>query len=219
MKSSPSFRSNGHCNGFTLVELLVVIGVIAILAVLSMPAFKNVMSGSKLTKCSSNIRQWGMGFQGWMNDHDGMLPQTAEVNGNADTHWQELIAPYVVGDQVMWNKRNVMRSKFRCPGDKVPGIVYCSTHYLSPLRYNKAPLKLINIDKKLSDCLLLTENYTGEIWDTRPDTEKPAGGRIDYMRHRVGGKDVANILFADFHVEPLSYQQTLDRPVICNPNP
>jgi prepilin-type processing-associated H-X9-DG protein len=197
--------------------MAVVAGIICVLAVLSMPAFKNVLASSKLAKCSSNLRQWGLGFQGYMNDNDGFLPQKAEVTGNADTHWQELIAPYVVGEQKIWNSRNAMRTSFRCPGDKTTGIVYGSTHYLSPLRYSKAPLKLSALNQKLSDYLLLGENYTGELWDTRPDTDIPAGGRVDYNRHVVGGKKTANFLFADLHVEPLTYQETLQRPVVTVP--
>lgn len=222
MNSSPEAprshnRRHGIRSAFTLVEMAVVAGIICVLAVLSMPAFKNVLASSKLAKCAGNLRSWGMGFQGYMNDNDGFLPQQAEVAGNTDTHWQELIAPYVIGNEKIWNSRNAMRTRFRCPGDKTTGIVYGSTHYLSPLRYNKAPAKLVSLNQKLSDYLLLGENYTGELWDTRPDADTPAGGRVDYNRHRIGAKKVANFLFADFHVEPLTYQETLDRPVITVP--
>jgi len=210
-------RLSGHRTAFTLVEMAVVAGIICVLAVLSMPAFKNVLASSKLAKCAGHLRSWGMGFQTYMNDNDGFLPQQAEVSGNADTHWQELIAPYVVGNEKIWNSRNAMRTRFRCPSDKTTGIVYGSTHYLSPLRYNKAPAKLLTLNQKLSEYVLLGENYTGEFWDTRPDSDTPAGGRIDYNRHRIGANKVANFLFADFHVEPLTYQQTLDRPVITVP--
>lgn len=222
MKSSHSLDSASdpshlRSSAFTLIEMIVVIGVIALLAILSMPAFKNVLAGSNQTKCSSNLRQWGLGFQAYMNDNDGRLPQQAEIAGNADSHWQELIAPYVTGEQKIWNYRNALRTKFRCPGDKTTGIVYGSLHYLSPLRYGKAPAKLTALNHKLSDFLLLGENYTGELWDTRPDAEPPAGGRIDYGRHKIGKNKTANFLFADLHVESLTYQQTLDRPVLVVP--
>jgi prepilin-type processing-associated H-X9-DG protein len=222
MNSSPQIlRSHSRRldirSAFTLVEMAVVAGIICVLAVLSMPAFKNVLASSKLTKCASNLRQWGLGFQGYMNDNDGRLPQQAEVTDNADTHWQELIAPYVVGNEKMWNSRNALRTRFRCPGDKTTGIVYGSTHYLSPLRYNRAPVKLVSLNQKASDFLLLGENYTGELWDTRPGGDTPTGGRVDYNRHVMGKNKVANFLFADFHIEPLTYEQTLQRPVISVP--
>lgn len=213
----PSRQNTIRHSGFTLIEILIVAGIITVLAALSMPAFKNVLSGSKLTKCSSNLRQWGMGFQMYMNDHDGYFPQQAEVAGNADTHWQELIAPYVVGDRKNWSQRNVMRTDFACPGEKVAGgIVYGGNIYLRPTQYNKAPQKLISLNHKFSDFALLADNYTGEFWTTVPKANPTSGG-VSYSRHKVGSKDVANFLFADFHVEPLSYQQTLDRPVICMP--
>jgi len=209
-----------------MVEVLVVIGIIAVLTVLITPAFQNVLSGSKLAKCSSNLRQWGLAFQQYMNDHDGYLPQQAEIAGNADTHWQELIAPYLVGDKKNWNQRNVMRAQFPCPGETIPGgIVYGGSYYIrtqllqadgSYKQNSTAPKKLANLNKNLSDFVLLAENYTGEFWDTAPKSNPTLGG-IDYTRHRIGGKNVSNFLFADFHIEPLSYQQTLTRPAITLP--
>ncbi len=104
------------------------------------------------------------------------------------------------------------------PYAQADGIVYGGNTYLRPTQYSKAPPKIVSINQKLSNFVLLAENYTGEFWTTAPFTGKGGNpARIDYTRHSVGGKGVANILFADFHIEPLSYQQTLDRPVITVP--
>ncbi len=200
-----------------MVETLVGISILAILVALLVPGIRVSIERANLTKCASNLRQWGMGFQAYMNDNDGYLPQQAEVAGQSDTNWQELIAPYLTGDQKNWNYRNVLRAKFRCPGDKTTGIVYGGTLYLRRLNYNKAPAKLTALNQRHSDFVLLSENYTGEFWDLRADSTPPTGGRIDYGRHKVGGKTVANFLFADFHVEALSHQQAIDRPVLTVP--
>jgi prepilin-type N-terminal cleavage/methylation domain-containing protein len=200
--------------GWTLVELLVAIGIVLLLASLGFPAAKRVLDNAKFTKCSSNLRQWGMGFQSYLNDHDGYFPQQAEVLGDANTQWQELIAPYLVGFSTATGKRFTMRDRFRCPNDKTTGIVYGGNTYLRPSQYSKAPPKLISLNKKLADFALMAENYTGEYWDTHPWN---GNNGLDYTRHTIGGKSLANFLFADMHVEALSYDDTLKRPVITIP--
>ncbi len=214
-KRSIRFPSIDSARGFTLIELITVISIILVLAALVMPSIGRMTEKAKLTKCVNVMQQWGTGFQLYITDHDGNLPQAEEVAGNADTQWQEKIAPYLVGDEGVAGKRFILRARYRCPADKLTGgIVYGGNTYLRATQYGKAPRKLVSIDQKKSDFMLLGENYTGELWDPRP---REGNTGVDYKRHKTGNKQVANFLFADFHVEPLSYQETEDRPVVCIP--
>ena len=60
--------------GFTLVEMLVVIGIIGLLASLIFPAYSAVKRKSSQAACASNMKQVGMAINLFANDNDGWLP-------------------------------------------------------------------------------------------------------------------------------------------------
>jgi prepilin-type N-terminal cleavage/methylation domain-containing protein len=60
--------------GFTLIELLVVIAIIAILAAILFPVFAQAREKARQTTCTSNAKQWGLGFMMYINDYDETFP-------------------------------------------------------------------------------------------------------------------------------------------------
>src|SRR5262245_54641015 len=60
--------------GFTLVELLVVIAVVAILAALLLPTLARAKEEARQTKCASNLRQIALAVMLYADDHEDRFP-------------------------------------------------------------------------------------------------------------------------------------------------
>jgi prepilin-type N-terminal cleavage/methylation domain-containing protein/prepilin-type processing-associated H-X9-DG protein len=73
--------------GFTLVELLVVIGIIALLISILLPSLSKARETANRAKCASNLRQIGQAMQLYANENNyafprGMYNGTAAIQGN-----------------------------------------------------------------------------------------------------------------------------------------
>lgn len=68
--------------GFTLVELLVVIGIIAVLVAILLPALNKARKAALSVQCLSNLRQCATGFQMYANDNNGTICAQTIFHGN-----------------------------------------------------------------------------------------------------------------------------------------
>lgn len=93
--------------GFTLVELLVVVAIIAILIALLFPAATRFVLAGKDTKCKQNLRQLGIAYIAYAQDHDGAVV----TDGGYPYEWTRVIQPYL-GYQTF--QTNLLK-EFCCP--------------------------------------------------------------------------------------------------------
>lgn len=122
--------------GFTIVELLVVIAVIGILLALLLPAVQSARESGRKTACMSNAYQLGMAVNRYDQDK-GKVPGWANSLGGRDVSWPVMSLPYI--------ERNDLYSEWADPANSSPsggsvGVFRCPSAQvnagnLSPLSY------------------------------------------------------------------------------------
>jgi prepilin-type N-terminal cleavage/methylation domain-containing protein/prepilin-type processing-associated H-X9-DG protein len=82
--------------GFTLVELLVVIGIIALLISILLPSLNRAREAANRIKCGSNIRQIGQAMRQYAIDdvRSGAYPRTYYVSGTSIATYPEANVGY-----------------------------------------------------------------------------------------------------------------------------
>jgi prepilin-type N-terminal cleavage/methylation domain-containing protein/prepilin-type processing-associated H-X9-DG protein len=123
-----SFPHREPC-AFTLVELLVVIGIIAVLISILLPALNKAREQGKLVQCQSNLRQIMQGTLMYANDNHGSFP-CAYLVGPSSLKVQsvcQLLSRWDIGGKYITSGR-----VYDCPSDMTRGPLYVGTNADQP---------------------------------------------------------------------------------------
>ena len=92
----PSFRWQPN-RGFTLTELVVVIGTLAVLALLLVPALAGTKTDALRLQCQNNLRQLQVGFSLFVQDHNETFPPAGYQGASGQLSWDSWIYAYISG--------------------------------------------------------------------------------------------------------------------------
>ena len=93
LSDQPHSKDARNDTGFTLVELLVVITVIAILAALLLPVLNRAKLRAYDTQCKSNLRQWALAWQTYVDSNDNKFSSGTSVDW-ARGEWIVVLSRY-----------------------------------------------------------------------------------------------------------------------------
>ncbi len=84
-----------HVGGFTLLELLVVLAIIAVLAAILFPVLAQAQRAALRTTCQSNLRQIGLAFSLYSADYTECFPNTGDPYLWMGRRWRWPLEPYL----------------------------------------------------------------------------------------------------------------------------
>lgn len=91
-------------HGFTLIEILVVVTILALLAAILFPVFARARDNARRTSCLGNMRQLGLSFMHYAQDNDETMVNVYMYYGPGKTNlywWQDTIQPYAKSRQIL----------------------------------------------------------------------------------------------------------------------
>jgi len=81
----PGLKRRSPRQGFTLIELMIVIGLIALLAGILLPSFQRARVRANLTTCGENLRNLATAVSMYQTDNAGLLPRENVISNGSST--------------------------------------------------------------------------------------------------------------------------------------
>jgi prepilin-type N-terminal cleavage/methylation domain-containing protein/prepilin-type processing-associated H-X9-DG protein len=215
-------KTNNRSPAFTLLEVIVVMGVIAVMTAVAYPMYTNGIEGAKAAKDLSNLHYLGIATQLYMNDNNGVFPGSAtatwmsqlELNKKYLSTWRVLESPFDnrvksdLGNVVSYGiNANILPGNVAISADKITNPV--TFIVFAPAQTCSANVAFLgNANDTVNDpapgvTVLADLAFAPAAVCPPPNNDKVKGGTHS-SRTKI------NAVFADWHVEPVAWSAFKD---------
>jgi len=209
-------RVKGAPSAFTLVEMLTLLGVVAILVSLLFPIFTSTVNSANSAKCLGNLRTIYPAIEAYANDNRNYLPPYstsqvtgANIPGSADLAWYQLLLAggYLDSQKVLVCPATA--KALRSPYPNYGMNIALTVNYMEPTNpqgtdFYRFPANLLEIATPSKTVLLAdAATYQGNGVYSAPACICYPSPQ-DQMLYPVHGNSTVNILWIDGHAAPFA---------------
>jgi len=229
----PPSRTSPAPRAITHVELLVVIGIIALLIAILLPALTAAKAQADALKCAANLRTMGQVMQQYANDNRGFIPRDYSPGNPGHIFWGEMYAKYLNRPLPTISNNSSSRDHtlapyfalipiYQCPSfpNPVQPVDYVNNGWdkYSPSGQTQAAFKVTKF-RRAGEIIFMTEGNKNRQVDTfvyhdvwhpshLPTSSSPSERRIcDDARHRGN----INCVYLDGHVAARPFKSLTEK--------